>query len=51
MKPNWEHPVTTDQKFRNDDEHLRELDKKHLKESEKESEFIPKPAKKPDAED
>jgi hypothetical protein len=38
MKTNWKHQkdaITTDQKFRNEDEHLHELDKRHLKESEK----------------
>jgi hypothetical protein len=39
-------PATTDQKFRTDDEHLHELDKRHLKESEKDAGLIPKPAKK-----
>ena len=46
MKTNWEHQkkaITTDQKFRTDDEHLHELDKRHLKESEeKDPELIPK---------
>ena len=45
MDSNWEHQkkaITTDQKFRTDDEHLHELDKKHLKESEKDTGFIPK---------
>jgi hypothetical protein len=44
MDTNWKHQkeaVTTDQKLQ--DEHLRELDKRHLKESEKEAEsLIPK---------
>ncbi|HEY1951630.1 MAG TPA: hypothetical protein VGG76_02395 [Gemmatimonadaceae bacterium] len=38
MKSNGQHQkdaITTDQKFRTDDEHLREIDKRHLKESEK----------------
>jgi len=38
MDTNWKHQkdaITTDQKFRNEDEHLHELDKRHLKESEK----------------
>lgn len=54
MESNWEHQkkaVTTDQKFRTDDEHLHEIDKRHLKEDEKDSaSLIPKPAKKPDEE-
>jgi hypothetical protein len=53
MKTNWEHQkkaITTDQKFRTDDEHLHELDKRHLKESEKDPGFIPKPNQKPDSE-
>jgi hypothetical protein len=44
MKTNWQHQkdaITTDQKFRDDDEHLHELDKRHLKESEEASERIP----------
>jgi len=45
MKPSWEHEkeaATTDQKFRDDDEHLHELDKRHLKESEEQDpELIP----------
>jgi hypothetical protein len=49
MDSNWEHQkkaVATDQKTRADDEHLRELDKMHLKESEKDGALIPKPAAK-----
>lgn len=49
MKPNWEHAkeaITTDQKFRTDDEHLHEVDKRHLKESEEEPNLIPKKGKK-----
>ncbi len=45
VKTNWEHQkkaITTDQKFRTDDEHLHELDKKHLKETEKDPQLIPK---------
>jgi len=46
MDTNWKHQkdaITTDQKFVNEDEHLHELDKQHLKESEKEAEsMIPK---------
>ena len=37
MKTNWEHQkeaLTTDQKLAAEDEHLREIDKRHLKESE-----------------
>jgi hypothetical protein len=51
MKTNWEHQkkaITTDQKFRTDDEHLHELDKRHLKESEeKDPQLIPKQGKEP----
>ncbi|MDP9202494.1 MAG: hypothetical protein M3P26_11270 [Gemmatimonadota bacterium] len=50
MDSNWAHqrkPITTDQKFRTDDEHIREMDKRRLKESEeKDPELIPKPADK-----
>ena len=46
MDTNWKHQkdaITTDQKFLNEDEHLHELDKRHLKESEKEAQtLIPK---------
>lgn len=38
--------MTTDQKFRTDDEHLHELDKRHLKESAKDPGFIPQSGKK-----
>jgi hypothetical protein len=51
MDTNWVHQkkaITTDQKFRTDDEHLHELDKRHLKEEEKDSSFIPTPPEKPD---
>jgi hypothetical protein len=44
MKSNWEHEkeaMTTDQKFRVDDEHILEEDKRHLKESEEHPEVIP----------
>ena len=37
MKTNWEHQkeaMATDQKLAAEDEHLREMDKRHLKESE-----------------
>lgn len=49
MKTNWEHQkeaVATDQKNRVNDEHLRELDKRHLKESEEEPNTIPQRSKK-----
>jgi hypothetical protein len=36
----------TDHKTRTDDEHIHELDKRHLKESEKDAEMIPKPGEK-----
>jgi hypothetical protein len=46
MDTNWEHQkkaITTDQKFRTDDEHIHELDKRRLKESEEpDPELIPK---------
>jgi hypothetical protein len=51
MKSNWEHQkraVTTDQKFKDDDEHIHEADKRHLKESEEHPNVIPtkgKPSK------
>jgi len=37
--------MTTDQKFRTDDEHLHELDKLHLQESAKDPGFIPQSGK------
>jgi hypothetical protein len=49
MKTNWEHQkeaITTDQKNRTEDEHLRELDKRHLKESEEDPNIIPQRSKK-----
>jgi hypothetical protein len=49
MKTNWEHQkeaITTDQKFRVEDEHLREVDKRHLKESKEHPEVIPKKGRK-----
>jgi hypothetical protein len=49
MKTNWEHQkeaITTDQKNRAEDEHLRELDKRHLKESEEDPNIIPQRSKK-----
>jgi hypothetical protein len=46
MKTNWEHQkkaITTDQKYRTDDEHIHEIDKQRLKESEEQDpELIPK---------
>jgi hypothetical protein len=44
MKTNWQHQrdaITTDQKFRDDDEHIHELDKRHLKQSEEDDGRIP----------
>lgn len=44
MKTNWEHQkeaITTDQKLRAEDEHLREVDKRHLQESREEGRRIP----------
>jgi hypothetical protein len=38
--------MTTDQKFRNEDEHLHELDKRHLKESAQDPGPIPQSGKK-----
>jgi hypothetical protein len=49
MDTNWEHQkkaITTDQKNRTDDEHIHELDKRHLKESEKNPGIIPEPTDK-----
>jgi hypothetical protein len=49
MKTNSEHQkeaITTDQKNRTDDEHLLELDKRHLKESENLPNQIPQRSKK-----
>jgi hypothetical protein len=40
MKTNWQHQkdaITTDQKNRVDDEHLHELDRQRVKESEKQA--------------
>jgi len=48
MKTNWKHQkdaITTDQKFRNEDEHLHELDKRRLKLSKEDPELIPKSGK------
>lgn len=53
MKTNSEHQkeaVATDQKFRVQDEHLREVDKRHLKESKENPELIPKQGNKPESE-
>ena len=50
MKSNAQHQkdaVATDQKFRVDDEHIREADKRHLKESEEHPNLIPKKGGKP----
>ena len=44
MKSNSEHQKranTTDQKFRDDDEHIHEAEKRHLKESEEHPNLIP----------
>jgi hypothetical protein len=38
--------MTTDQKFRNEDEHLHELDKRHLKKSAEDPGSIPQSGKK-----
>ncbi len=54
MDSNWEHQkkaVTTDQKFRTDDDHIHELDKKHFKENEKDMSLIPGPPKKSDGDE
>ena len=48
MDTNWKHQkraITTDQKNRTDDEQIHELDKQHLKESEKDASPIPKQPK------
>ncbi|MEA2761782.1 MAG: hypothetical protein QOD47_1066 [Gemmatimonadaceae bacterium] len=39
--------MTTDQKLRNEDEHLHEMDKRHLKENAETPGPIPQSAKKP----
>jgi len=47
MDTNWKHQkdaITTDQKNRVDDEHIREADKRHLKENEADPTSIPKPS-------
>jgi hypothetical protein len=49
MKSNSQHQkdaITTDQKFRDDDEHLHEIDKRQLKQSEQNPELIPTKASK-----
>ena len=49
MKTNWQHQkdaITTDQKNRVDDEHIHELDKQRVKESEKQATPTAKPGKK-----
>jgi hypothetical protein len=55
MKTNWEHQkkaITTDQKYRTDDEKIHEIDKRLVKESEEpDPELIPKPANKKAAAD
>ena len=46
MDTNWKHQkdaITTDQKNRIDDEHIHEIDKRHLKESEGEARVISNP--------
>lgn len=53
MKSNSQHQkdaVATDKKFRVVDEHIREADKRHLKESEEHPNLIPTKAKEPKAE-
>ncbi|HVS60047.1 MAG TPA: hypothetical protein VHE82_05070 [Gemmatimonadaceae bacterium] len=49
MKTNWQHQkdaITADQKNRTDDEHLHELDKRHLKESAEDPGPVPRSGKK-----
>ncbi|MGH7603602.1 MAG: hypothetical protein ACRENK_06345 [Gemmatimonadaceae bacterium] len=49
MKTNWQHEkdaIATDQKNRTVDEHIREQDKRHLKQSEEDPNLIPKKGKK-----
>ena len=49
MKTNWQHQkdaITTDQKNLTDDEHLHELDKRRVKETEKEASPVPTERKK-----
>ncbi len=38
-------PATTDHKFRTDDEHILEMDKRHLKESTNDKSLIPNQGK------
>jgi len=48
MKTNWEHQkeaLVTDQKLAAEDEHLREADKRHLTQSEKNETPIPQQKK------
>ena len=48
MKTNWQHQkdaITTDQKTRAEDEHLLEVDKRHLKESREKGDQIPRKTK------
>ena len=45
MDTSWKHQkdaITTDQKNRVDDEHIHEVDKRHLKENESETTSVPK---------
>jgi len=49
MKTNWEHQkeaITTDQKNKVDDEHIHELDKQRVRESEKKASTVPPKSKK-----
>jgi hypothetical protein len=53
MKSNSEYqkrPSTTDQKFVDNDEHIHEADKRHLKESEEHPNLIPTKRAKPKVE-
>lgn len=52
MKTNWEHQkkaIATDQKLRAEDEHLREIDKRHLMQSEESAEVTPRKAQSAEA--
>ncbi len=52
MKTNWQHQkdaITTDQKNRDDDEHLHERDKQRVKATEKSASPIPAETKKKNA--
>jgi len=42
--------MSTDHKTRTEDEHLHEMDKRNLKQSEKDADLIPKPGEQPAAE-